>query len=93
MSRESPSLDEQFGVGAERADAESQQPRRPTTKQLRRVLEWLHTQGLDVIGPNVDLEDGRLGFGNRDYDTVEQLLLLAKLNKKYPDGIPRVEED
>lgn len=67
--------------------------RRPSTKTLKRVLEWLHEQGLEVIGGNVDLEEGIQDYGNMTYDSVEQILLLAKLNKKYPEGIPKYEED
>lgn len=67
-------------------------PRRPSTRTLTRVLEWLATQNLSVYGPCVDFKAGVQTGACMDYD-VEQILKLAKLNKRYPEGIPRGDDD
>lgn len=67
--------------------------RRPSTKTLASVYWWMRAQGLRVYGPAADLEKGTVDpFGNQDY-TVSDMLQLAQLNKRYPEGIPQSEPE
>ena len=47
--------------------------RRPNTKTLVRVLDWLHSLQLEVYGPLLEK-----GYGCQDYD-LEDILLRHKL--------------
>lgn len=66
--------------------------RRPPTKTIKRVVEWLESQGLSIYGPNVNLEHGFQYPSCRDYD-FEAIMKLAALNKRYPDGIPKSDSE
>lgn len=70
----------------------SKPKRRPSTKTLHFVYAWLQEQGLQVYGPNVDLEKGKAYGSCMDYN-VAQMLQLARLRKQHPKGIPYAEFD
>jgi hypothetical protein len=53
-------------------------PRRPNTKTIKKVLEWLQEHNLSVYGDNIDPESGLQSHGCRDYSTVEDIIKIAK---------------
>lgn len=55
--------------------------RRPPTKTIRRVFEWLEEYDMSVYGPCVDLETGQEIGGNMDVN-FRQAIKLAELLRK-----------
>lgn len=62
-------------------------PKRPTTKQLKRVFDWLDTMGLKVYGPVIDTDGYELGnSGCQDY-SLKHLLLRWKALQRAKEQI------
>ena len=45
--------------------------RRPSTKTLKSIFEWLEEQGLSVYGQHMDVDSGEEMPGCRDYDVSD----------------------
>lgn len=52
--------------------------RRPNTKTLQRVFEYLDELGLSVYGAYINVDTGQMYGGCKDY-TVEEVIKLDKL--------------
>ena len=55
--------------------------KRPSTKVLTGVLEWLRNNDMHVYTGCSDLETGQRGYGCMDIETADQVISVAKRNK------------
>lgn len=57
---------------------------KPQNKTIKNVVEYLASQGLDIMAPNVDLETGQLRGGNRCLN-AKQTIQFLKLDQLWED--------
>lgn len=55
--------------------------RRPSTKTVKKVLAWLEEGGLNVYGPNIDIEKRILYPGCRDFSADEAIAALSLMKR------------
>ena len=57
---------------------------KPRNKTIRDVVNYLAEQGLEIMGPNADLETGQLRGGCRNFNAEETIQFL-KLDELWID--------
>lgn len=62
--------------------ADATKPRRAT---IKRVIEYLESQGLEIMGPNVDVETGQQFGGCKCY-SADDALKFCQLEEVWYDG-------
>lgn len=58
---------------------------KPQNKTIRNVIEYLEENGLEIMGPNVDVETGQQFGGCRCF-SAEEAIAFCKLDEIWYDG-------
>ena len=65
--------------------------KRPSPTAIKEAVAFLDGLGLSVYGPNVDLVDGEVMYGCRDYD-AEDIIKLRKFTELHGSWIHEYKE-
>lgn len=57
---------------------------KPRNKTIRTVIEYLESQGLEIMGPNVDVETGQQRGGCRCF-SADDAIKFCKLDEIWHD--------